>query len=73
MNAPAHSLPPFSGEVGALAEDLDPLVKQGYCVELLAGTPRAAQALARDLAARGYAATAAKDVVPGPGVVAVAA
>ena len=71
VNAPAHSLPPFSGEVGALAEDLDPLVKQGYCVDLLAGTPRAAQALARDLVARGYAATAAKDVVPGPGVVAV--
>ena len=71
VNAPAHSLPPFSGEVSALAEDLGPLVKQGYCVELLAGTPRAAQALAKDLAARGYAATAARDVLPAPGVVAV--
>lgn len=71
VNAPAHSHPPFSGEVGALAEDLEPLVKQGYCVDLLAGTSRAAAALAKDLAVRGYAATAAKDVLPGPGVIGV--
>lgn len=71
VNAPAHAHPPFSGEVASLAEDLEPLTKQGYVVELLAGTSRAAAALAKDLAARGFAATAAKDVLPGPGMVAV--
>ena len=71
VNAPAHAHPPFSGEVASLAEDLEPLTRQGYVVELLAGTSRAAAALAKDLAARGFAATAAKDVLPGPGVVAV--
>ena len=71
VNAPAHAHPPFSGEVASLAEDLEPLTRQGYVVELLAGTPRAAAALAKDLAAKGFAATAAKDVLPGPGVVAV--
>ena len=71
VNAPAHAHPPFSGEVASLAEDLEPLTSQGYVVELLAGTSRAAAALARDLAAKGFAATAAKDVLPGPGVVAV--
>ncbi|WP_370829463.1 transcription-repair coupling factor [Fournierella massiliensis] len=71
VNAPAHAHPPFNGEVASLAEDLEPLTKQGYVVELLAGTSRAAAALAKDLAARGFAATAAKDVLPGPGVVAV--
>ena len=67
VNAPAHANPPFSGEVASLAEDLEPLTKQGYVVELLAGTSRAAAALAKDLAAKGFAATAAKDVLPGPG------
>ena len=57
--------------MASLAEDLEPLTRQGYVVELLAGTSRAAAALAKDLAARGFAATAAKDVLPGPGVVAV--
>ena len=71
VNAPAHAHLPFSGEVASLAEDLEPLTRQGYVVELLAGTSRAAAALAKDLAARGFAATAAKDVLPGPGVVAV--
>ena len=73
VNAPAHSLPPWSGEVAALAEELGPLAKQGYAVTVLAGTPRAAAALAKDLAAKGFAATAAKDVVAKPGVVAVRA
>lgn len=71
VNAPAHAHPPFSGEVASLAEDLEPLTRQGYVVELLAGTSRTAAALAKDLAAKGFAATAAKDVLPGPGVVAV--
>ena len=71
VNAPAHAHPPFSGEVASLAEDLELLTRQGYVVELLAGTSRAAAALVRDLAAKGFAATAAKDVLPGPGVVAV--
>lgn len=71
VNAPAHAHPPFSGEVASLVEDLEPMTKQGYTLELLAGTPRAAEALAKDLAAKGLAATSAKDVRPGPGIIAV--
>ena len=71
VNAPAHAHPAFRGDVASLCEDLEPLVKQGYCIELLAGTPRAAAALAKDLAAKGFGATSAKDVRPGAGVIAV--
>lgn len=71
VNSPGHAHPPFRGEVSALVEDLTPLAKQGYCIEVLAGTPRAAAALAKDLAGAGLAATASKDVLPGAGVIAV--
>ena len=36
-----HSLPPWSGEVSALADDVRPLVAQKYAVAVLAGTQRA--------------------------------
>ncbi len=71
VHAAAHAHPPFHGELASLCEDLQALTRQGWCVELLAGTARAATALAKDLAAKGFAATAAKDVRPGPGVIAV--
>lgn len=52
INAPAHSLPVWNGEIGALLEDLSPLCESGAAVTLLVGTQRAAQGLAQDL--RGY-------------------
>ena len=58
VNAQTHSLPPWGGEVSALADDLRPLTAQKYAVAVLAGTQRAAAALARDLAAAGFSAQA---------------
>ena len=71
INTPAHAIPPFRGEVASLEEDLRPLVDQKYCVELLAGTKRAAAALAQDLTDRGFSATAAADAEPQPGLIVV--
>ncbi len=71
INAPAHALPNWNGEVASLVEDLDPLVKQGYCITLLVGTAKAATALSKDLASRGYAASTARDLLPHPGVILV--
>ena len=73
VSAPAHSLPAWGGEVSALAEDIGPLIAQKYAVAVLAGTPRAAAALARDLTAAGFAAAAyAKDPARlAPGTVSV--
>ena len=73
INAPAHARPPFSGEVAALEEDLRPLVDQGYAVDVLAGTQRAAAALAKDLVNKGFRAGTARDMVASPGAVAVRA
>lgn len=42
INAPAHTLPAWNGEVAGLLEDLKPLCDAGYTVTLLAGTDRAA-------------------------------
>ncbi len=72
VNAPAHSLPPWAGEVAALVDDeLDNLVKTGYAVTVLAGTGRAARGLARDLRERGFAASETPDAAPAPGLVQV--
>ena len=74
VSLPAHALPPWPGDVAGLAEELRPLLHQGYFVGVLAGTPRAATALARDLEAAGMRALALKsndDPVPVPGTVAV--
>ena len=56
VNMPAHALPPWAGEVRALAEELEPLLAQKYAVCVLAGTRRAGEALARDLARAGLSA-----------------
>ncbi|MEG2923182.1 MAG: TRCF domain-containing protein, partial [Oscillospiraceae bacterium] len=48
VNAAAHSLPPWSGEVSALIDDVRPLIEQKYAVAVFAGTQRAGAALARD-------------------------
>ncbi len=57
VNFPAHSLPPWRGEVAALCEELRPLLENGYFCMVLAGTPRAAKALTRDLSARNLRVT----------------
>ena len=56
VSAQTHSLPPWGGEVSALADDVRPLIAQKYAVAVLAGTRRAAEALARDLTAAGFSA-----------------
>ncbi|MEG1447107.1 MAG: transcription-repair coupling factor [Ruthenibacterium sp.] len=58
ISVTAHSLPPWSGEVSTLCDDLTSFMEQKYAVAVLAGTQRAATALARDLTAAGYAAIA---------------
>ncbi|NCC07821.1 MAG: transcription-repair coupling factor [Clostridia bacterium] len=75
VSAPAHALSAWGGEVATLKEDLRPLVNQDYAVAVLAGTPRAAAALAKDLTADGFNAAVfekAPDDVP-KGLVAVMA
>lgn len=58
ISMPAHAIPPWSGEVSALLEDVSPLLERKYSVAIMAGTERAAQALARDLTAAGLRAMA---------------
>ncbi len=57
----AHALPPWSGSIASLAEEVSPLLSQGYFCAVLAGTPRAAAALAKDLQASGLRAVALKE------------
>ena len=72
VNAPAHTLPAWSGEVATLAdEDLAPLVRQNYAVTVLAGTERAAKGLARDLRDKGFSVTEQPDTAPASGLVQV--
>ena len=71
VDTPAHALPNWNGELGALLEDLDPLVKQGYFVTILAGTGKGAAALTKDLIAKGYSVSMSKDVAAAPGIVQV--
>ena len=71
VDAAAHALPAWGGDVAGLTGDLDPLVKQGFAVTVLCGTPKGAAALTRDLADRGYAVSMSRDVRPAPGVVQV--
>ena len=57
VNAPAHTLPAWGGEVAALLEDIQPLCSGGAAVTVMAGTPRAAAGLAADLRTRGLQVT----------------
>lgn len=67
INAPAHTLPAWNGEVAGLLEDLKPLCDAGYTVTLLAGTDRAAAGLARDLRDKGILVTTDAAAAPLPG------
>ena len=57
VNAPAHTLPAWGGEVAALLEDIQPLCSGGAAVTVMAGTPRAAAGLAADLRIKGLQVT----------------
>ena len=71
VNAPAHALPAWSGEVAGLLEDLQPLCDGGASVAVLAGTPRAAAGLAADLRLKGLNVTTDPDAPPAAGLVQV--
>lgn len=71
VNAPAHNLPAWNGEVAALWEELEPLRSRGFAVTVLAGTTRAAAGLAQDLRGRGCTVSTDPDVPPAPGLVQV--
>ena len=72
VSVTAHALPAWGGEVKSLVEDLQNYKAAGYFCAVLAGTRRAADALARDLCAAGLTAVSAKgDPVPTAGAVAV--
>ena len=71
VNAPAHALPAWAGEVAHLLEDLQPLCDGGAAVTVLAGTPRAAAGLAADLRVKGLNVTTDENAVPAAGLVQV--
>ena len=71
INAPAHNLPAWNGEVASLWEELSPLRDRGFSVTVLAGTARAAAGLAQDLRGRGCAVSTDADTPPAPGLVQV--
>lgn len=52
----------FSGELKVLYEDIAPLMENGYCVAVLAGTEKAANNLAHDLQRMGLNAESVKDL-----------
>ncbi len=49
VNMPSHALPPWSGELSSLLEEITPLIAQKYSIAILAGTKRAVNALVGDL------------------------
>ena len=71
INAPAHTLPAWNGEVASLLDDLKPLCDGGYTVTLLAGTERAAAGLCRDLRDKGLTVTSDAAAPAAPGLVQV--
>lgn len=71
VNAPAHTLPAWSGEVAHLLEDLQPLCDGGTSITVMAGTPRAAAGLAADLRVKGLNVTTDPEAPPSSGLVQV--
>jgi len=71
VNAPAHTLPAWSGEVAHLLEDLQPLCDGGASITVMAGTPRAAAGLAADLRVKGLNVTTDPEAPPSSGLVQV--
>lgn len=63
----AVQLAVWGGELSHLTEDLDAYIESGYTVCIMAGTEKAARALAYDLAEKGYSAGYAEDFsLPAP-------
>ncbi len=52
----------WNGDLKLLQADLEPLIEQGYCCVVLAGTPKAAETLAEDLKRAGLPAAAERDL-----------
>ena len=52
----------WNGDLKLLKSDLEPLLEQGYCCCVLAGTDKAAQNLANDLSGQGIPASYEKDL-----------
>ncbi len=74
VSMPSHGVPAWPGDVATLTEELRPLISEGYFCVVLAGTPRAAAALERDLTDSGIKALLVKndtDPMPIAGSVAV--
>ncbi len=70
LDISAVQLASWSGEIKLLQEDLDAYLERGFCVGVMAGTQRAAAALASDLQRLGYPADAVPDIAsPSPGKV----
>ena len=69
VNAPAHTLPTWGGEVAAPLEDIQPLCSGGAAVTIMAGTPRAAAGLAADLRTKGLNVTTDAEADPSAGMV----
>ena len=69
VNAPAHTLPAWGGEVAALLEDIQPLCSGGTAVTVMAGMPRAAAGLAADLRTKGLNVTTDAAAEPSAGLV----
>lgn len=57
----AVQLSSWSGEFSALLDDIKDYMRRGYCVLVFAGTPRAAAAVADDLASSGISALACSE------------
>ncbi len=72
VNVRANVIPRWSGEFSLLLEDVRGYLATGYVCVVLAGTARAAAALASDLADAGLSASVISDVLPAPGAVGVA-
>lgn len=76
VNVTARQLAVWGGGVSLLCEDLAPHLAHGGFAVVLAGTPRACEALAHDLVEQGLRATAVEDAgrqgIPAPGRVLVA-
>lgn len=58
IHTTVHSVPAFSGEVSLLIDEIKPFCEQKYSIAVLAGTSRAAKALATDLTNAGISAAA---------------
>ena len=69
VDAPAHQLPGWGGDVANLLDELEPLLQQGFSAVCMAGTPQAADALAADLKAKRL--TVVREGEPAPGTVLV--